>query len=105
MDPFTVLDLPLNCTDEEVRSRYHLLLRKYTPEQCPEQFQQIHQAYQALATAAKRAEAFINPVSGGHLIDFAQAYAHLPGRAKPPGLDALKSLLRACAAAQRKLSQ
>ena len=46
-DPFGVLGVPENATEQEIRKRYLELVKKYPPESAPEKFRQIHAAFQA----------------------------------------------------------
>lgn len=111
MNPFLVFDLPITCTDDQVRDRYHELIRRYPPEGNPERFQLIQEAAAVLRTEAARqrwlwlniAPAAENPAAA------VEAFARLPGRSRPPGLAALQALLRsaqraACQAAQKQHS-
>ena len=43
-DPYTVLGLALDSTDEAIRRRYLQLVRTYTPERAPERFAAIREA-------------------------------------------------------------
>src|SRR5438093_12177429 len=47
-DPFIVLDLPDDASDEAIRQRYLDLVRQYTPEHNPERFAAIRAAYDSL---------------------------------------------------------
>jgi Flp pilus assembly protein TadD len=54
-DYYQVLGVPEKAQPEEIKSAYRRLLRKYPPEQCPEDFQRIRRAYETLANAKARA--------------------------------------------------
>jgi curved DNA-binding protein CbpA len=47
-DPYSVLGLPADSDDETIRRRYLELVRQFTPEQHPEKFAAIRQAYENL---------------------------------------------------------
>lgn len=104
MSPFIVLDLPFDCTDEDVRIAYHRLLRKFPPETSGEEFQRIQVAYKALETPRKRMEAreilkldrTLSPLES--LAEFTR----LPERRKPPGAAAMRDLFRSAALAKRQ---
>lgn len=51
---YLTLDLPLDADDEQIRQRYLLLVKKYTPEKYPEKFKRITEAYEALKSPRKR---------------------------------------------------
>ena len=101
MNPFLVLDLPVDASDADVRAAYQRLLRKYPPEQRPEQFQQIQEAYGQLRTVRDRwrwrllhlETDRIGPAAG------LEEFARLPGRLRPPGAKPFRALLKSCAAA------
>jgi curved DNA-binding protein CbpA len=47
-NPYTVMSLPADATDETIRRRYLELVRQFTPEQHPEKFSAIREAYESL---------------------------------------------------------
>jgi curved DNA-binding protein CbpA len=47
-DPFEILGLPVDSDDDAIRRRYLELARQYSPEQHPEKFASIRQAYESL---------------------------------------------------------
>jgi curved DNA-binding protein CbpA len=47
-DPWEVLGLTADCDDEAIRRRYLELVRQFPPEQNPERFAQIRQAFESL---------------------------------------------------------
>ena len=101
MDPYLVLNLPLAAGDAEVRAAYQELLRTYPPEQCPEEFQIIQEAYEKLRSSRDRwtwrlldlGEPPVGPMKG------LENFARLPGRMRPPGARAFRSLLSSCTTA------
>ncbi len=101
MNPFLVLDVPVDATDEQVRSAYQILLRRYPPEHRPQEFQIIQEAYQATRTAADRLrwQLFHVQNSRSGPLETLENFAHLPGKMKPPGAAALRSFLHGCAKA------
>lgn len=105
MNPFLVLDVPVTATDEEVRAAYQRLLRRFSPEHRPEEFQLIQEAYQALRTARDRWQwrLFHLPKERTSPLQAMEAFARIPGRARPPGAAAFRSFLSSCTtAATRK---
>lgn len=107
MNPFLVLNVTPDCSDEEVRTAYHRLLREYSPEKFPLEFQQIHEAATALQTERDRWRVHLlhQPERPQSPLEALEAFARLPGRSSPPGFAAFKSLLRASASAARKSRQ
>jgi curved DNA-binding protein CbpA len=55
-DPFTVLDLPVDSSDEAIRRRYLELIRRHTPERDPERFALVRAAYDKLRDPIARLE-------------------------------------------------
>ncbi len=104
MNPFVVLDLPPDCTDEQVRAAYHRLLRQYPPEAFPAEFQAVQEAATALKTERDRwrLHLFYQPAETESPMEVLHKFSKLPGRSRPPGFPAFKSLLRAAASAARQ---
>lgn len=53
-DPYDILGLPLDSTDETIRRRYLTLVRTHTPEREPERFAAIREAYDKLRDPISR---------------------------------------------------
>ena len=53
-DPYLVLGMNERVSDEEVAAAYHCKLREYPPEEHPEEFACISEAYEAIRTEAER---------------------------------------------------
>jgi curved DNA-binding protein CbpA len=53
-DPYTILGLAPDSTDEVIRRRYLQLVRTYTPERAPERFAAIREAYDKLRDPVSR---------------------------------------------------
>ena len=62
MNPYEVLGVSENATDEEIKKAYAALSRQYHPEEYPEEFQQIHDAYRMLRRQEQRHHT-IHPVT------------------------------------------
>lgn len=45
---YLVLDLPLDATDQDIRKKYLQLVKIYSPEKTPEEFQKITSAYESI---------------------------------------------------------
>ena len=55
-DPYIVMSLDRSATAQDVRQAYFRLVRQYTPEAHPEEFQRIRAAYETLRSPLRRAE-------------------------------------------------
>ena len=59
-DPYSVLGIPRNASDEEIKKAYRSLSRKYHPDanpgdrECEKRFQAINEAYSILSSPEKR---------------------------------------------------
>ncbi len=53
-DPYLTLGLNERVSDEEVAAAYHCKLRECPPEEHPEEFARISEAYEAIRTEADR---------------------------------------------------
>ena len=64
-DPFSVLGLPADASDEAIRARYLELVRENPPERAPERFARIQEAYDRLREPTARLETLIlSPPAG-----------------------------------------
>jgi len=53
-DPYETLGLAQDAGETEIRHRYLELVRQFPPDQAPERFAAIHEAYEALRDPARR---------------------------------------------------
>ena len=53
-DPYARLEIERTADDEVVRKAYFQQVRRFPPEQAPQEFQQIRRAYEQLRTPARR---------------------------------------------------
>jgi curved DNA-binding protein CbpA len=56
-DPFTVLGVGENASDDQIKQRYLALVRAFPPDREPERFQAYRAAYEAVHDQRKRLEA------------------------------------------------
>ena len=54
LSSYFIMGLDLDVTDEEIRKRYLELIKQYTPEKDPNQFQKITSAYEQIKTPRAR---------------------------------------------------
>ena len=47
-DPYTILGLPPDSTDDTIRRQYLALIRTHSPERDPDRFAEIREAYEKL---------------------------------------------------------
>jgi curved DNA-binding protein CbpA len=66
-DPFYVLGVNEDADDEEVKRRYLVLVRTFSPERAPERFQEIRTAFESLRTPRGRLEQRVLRTGGGAL--------------------------------------
>ena len=53
-DPYLVLGLPTDSSDEQIRRRYLELVRTHTPDRAPERFAEVREAYEKLRDPIRR---------------------------------------------------
>lgn len=65
MNPWTILDLPPEGADKRtLKKAYATLIKKYRPDENPEKFQEIHQAYKCALGILRSAQEDINAEDG-----------------------------------------
>ena len=84
-DPYTILGLSLDSTDEAIRRRYLQLVRTYTPERAPERFAAIREAYDKLRDPISRLRYRVFEAGKDDTLEaiIADAKARLPRRRVP----------------------
>jgi curved DNA-binding protein CbpA len=58
-NPFSMLGVSAASTDAEIRKRYLELTREFPPEQHPEKFAAVREAYEAIRTIDQRANSML----------------------------------------------
>ena len=81
-DPYTILGLATDSTDDAIRRRYLALVRTSTPERAPERFMEIRQAYEKLRDPISRLRYQVFELSKDDSLDaiIADAKASIPRR-------------------------
>jgi curved DNA-binding protein CbpA len=54
LDPYQLLNVTKDATDEEIRKNYLQLVKQYTPDKYPQQFEAIRLAYEEISDLYKR---------------------------------------------------
>ncbi|MCD6393546.1 MAG: DnaJ domain-containing protein [Planctomycetes bacterium] len=92
-DPFSVLDVPPDAGDAEIRAAYMRKVKEHPPDRCGPEFEKIRDAYHQLKDPYRRAKYLIlgatvdRPLES--LLDEAPAARHFVG--PEPWLAAMKS--------------
>jgi DnaJ-domain-containing protein 1 len=68
-DPYEVLGIDPACGDAEIRRRYLELVRQFPPDQHPERFAAVREAYEQLRDPVLRLKAKLFPLTPHHTID------------------------------------
>lgn len=99
MDAFAVLGVPRTASDAEVRSAYLSLVKKWGPEQHPQRFQTVSEAYGRIQSERDRVQHTISNRAPGPRSPFAILAAHAtwPECRKPPSFLRMKEFLLECA--------
>jgi DnaJ-class molecular chaperone len=98
VNPFSTLGVDDTADDNEIRQAYLSLVRRYPPEQNPERFQYIHNAYESIKNGRARHEYVLFSMkteyrSPGEVL---AAESKLPHTRKPLSPDHMKEFLRQC---------
>ncbi len=104
MNPFLILNVPLDATDDQVRKAYQTALQSCPPEGDPVRFQAVQEAWSQLRDERSRWKARLlppPPATDGPM-DALIALARLPGQRRPLGLPAFRQWLQACSAPPEK---
>ena len=64
-NPYKVLEVGPEAGDEEIRAKYHALLRRFPPEREPDAFGRIQKAYEAVRDVRSRLRFLLFEPSGG----------------------------------------
>lgn len=52
--PFEILNIPEDSDDEAVKKGYLTMVKQFSPERCPDEFQRIRTAYETIKTEEDR---------------------------------------------------
>ena len=96
MDPFEVLGVNKDTTDEQIRAAYLGLVRRYPPETHQRRFADISEAYETIKTEKLRLNylLFSKDAHGSRPLDALVTQVRLDGRAQPPSFQNLMKKLR-----------
>ena len=98
LDPYLILDVPRQTTDDEVRKAYLKAIRDCPPEQDSARFQRIQRAYDTIKTQRLRLKhGLFNhepPMPEDLMAQAATRFTPNPAR---PDLATFQALLRRCA--------
>lgn len=98
MNPYLVLNVPMEANDEQIRQAYLDAIKSAPPDVNPEAFKLVSAAYERIKDEKKRNEfvLFDRTVPGAGPMDVFIRYAQLRRNIKPLPLEAMKELLRTC---------
>ena len=97
-DPYEILNLNPNCDDAQVRRAYLDKIKEFPPEQFPEQFRIISEAYELVKEQKNRLEfSFLDKDPGAESpIDTLRQPQILKALRQPPSLPIMQEYLRQC---------
>jgi curved DNA-binding protein CbpA len=98
MNPYLVLNVPLDADDETIRRAYLTAIKSAPPDLEPQRFQAIHSAYDQIKdeAARHRRTLFNKTPPGDSPLDVFVRYAQLQSRFKPLSFESMKQFLRSC---------
>jgi curved DNA-binding protein CbpA len=89
-NPYFLLDVAQNASDETIRAAYLAAIRNTPPERDPQRFSQIRTAFDAIATARARME---HQLFNTALTDKEDVLTTMQAAFSPPQLNGLRSVL------------
>ena len=97
-NPYEILNLISDCDDTLVRKAYLDRIKEFPPEQFPEQFQLISEAYGLIKEQNKRTEFSFQDKGPGAVspIDTLRQPQILKNLRQPPSLPVMQEYLRQC---------
>lgn len=98
MNPFLMLNLPLDATDAQIRDAYLQGVKEFPPDADPIQFQAIAAAYEAIKDQDRRHNYYLwnRAPHADSPLDAAIRYGRLRRRLTPLSFEAMKDFLRSC---------
>ena len=92
MDPFEILRISPDASDDEVRAAYLVRVREFPPDRSPEQFERVRDAYEKVRDRRARIRYRLFSVDPGAALGSVFAPTAPPRRFVGPGpwLDVLK---------------
>ena len=97
-DPYEILGLESVCNDSQVRRAYLDRIKEFPPEQLPEQFRIINEAYELVKTKNLRIQfSFLDKDPGVESpIETLRQPQMLKSLRQPPSLPAMQEYLKQC---------
>ena len=98
MNPYLLLGVPRDATDQAIRQAYLNAVKAATPETDPERFKAVSGAYEQIKdqTSRYRYELFHTDSPGQSPLAAFASHARFSPRPAPLSFDAMKEYLRAC---------
>jgi curved DNA-binding protein CbpA len=99
MNPYLVLDVPLDATADVIRQAYLQAIKASPPDTHPDRFQLVNQAYETIKHETGRLQYFLFNTgrSGESPLEAVVNDARLQGPPRPLAWEPLQSYLRHCA--------
>jgi curved DNA-binding protein CbpA len=98
MNPYLVLNVPVDANDARIRRAYLEAIKQATPDKDPKRFQAFTEAYNKIKDESSRLRhALFNRNTGGDSpVDVLVRYAQTQNQSQPLPFEAMKEFLRAC---------
>ncbi len=99
MNPYLVLNVPLEATDQQIRKAYLEAVKEASPDSNPKQFQAVSVAYGQIKDEPSRHLYYLlnTDAPAESPLEAFLKYAQLRPQSKPPSLESMKEYLRSCA--------
>ena len=98
MNPYLILGVPPEATDDQIRKAYLAAIKEATPETHPERFQVVSQAYEAIKDESRRLRFYLfnTEPAGESPLDAFLTYLRAHPKFKPMPFELMKEFLRSC---------
>jgi curved DNA-binding protein CbpA len=98
MNPYLVLGVPVQADDQTIRRAYLEAIKQATPENNPDRFKALSEAYERIKDETSRCkyELFHRDAPGTSPLDTFLRHVRLVAKPRPLTMEAMKELLHAC---------
>ena len=98
MNPYVVLGLLPDATDEQIRRAYLEAVKEATPDTHPQRFQEVSGAYEAIKDEASRLRYYLfdRQCPGDSPLDAFLRFGRARHQLKPLPFESMKELIRTC---------
>lgn len=95
-NPYKVLGVQVNTTDEEIRKAWLEKVKQFPPERYPDKFKEIRDAYETIGNDTNRLRNFLfsTDLYIGSPFEALTQEIEDPSKRKPPSIDEFKDIMK-----------